>query len=182
MPSILCRPIPGYEGLYSVTNDGRVWSEPRITPHGHRWKGRWLKATLGANGRLHVILYHNGSRACPDVNCLVLSAFVGPRPVGLECCHNNGNPTDNRLENLRWDTASANALDAVRHGTSGGLKKKGEANYNAVLTEQRVRQLIYTHKTGLFSQLEIAEQYGVTQSAVSIIVNHKAWKHIWKET
>jgi hypothetical protein len=48
---------------------------------------------------------------------LVLTAFVGSRPSGLEGCHRNGDPTDNRLENLRWDTRTANIFDAVAHGT-----------------------------------------------------------------
>lgn len=50
------------------------------------------------------------------VHRLVLETFVGPRPEGMEACHNNGDPTDNRLGNLRWDTRSENVKDAVRHG------------------------------------------------------------------
>ncbi|MDP7729539.1 HNH endonuclease [Mycobacterium sp. TY813] len=48
---------------------------------------------------------------------LVLEAFVGPRPPGLEGCHGNGDPADNSVANLRWDTRSANVFDSVRHGT-----------------------------------------------------------------
>ncbi len=47
----------------------------------------------------------------------VLLAFVGPCPEGMEACHNNGDPLDNRVENLRWDTRSNNTLDKVAHGT-----------------------------------------------------------------
>jgi hypothetical protein len=50
------------------------------------------------------------------VHRLVLETFVGPCPDGMECCHNNGDPADNRLENLRWDTLSSNAYDRVEHG------------------------------------------------------------------
>jgi hypothetical protein len=58
------------------------------------------------------------------VHQLVLEAFVGPRPRGMESCHNNGNQTDNRLVNLRWDTKSENNLDRVRHGTHSESSKK----------------------------------------------------------
>ncbi len=50
------------------------------------------------------------------VHILVLEAFVGPRPLGLEGCHDDGDPANNRLTNLRWDTPSSNAVDRVRHG------------------------------------------------------------------
>jgi len=51
------------------------------------------------------------------VHRLVLEAFIGPAPKGTICCHNDGDPTNNRLENLRWDTHSSNTRDAIRHGT-----------------------------------------------------------------
>ena len=54
---------------------------------------------------------------------LVLAAFVGPLPEGKEVCHNNGNPGDNRLENLRYGTKSENNLDRVKHGTHHEARK-----------------------------------------------------------
>lgn len=51
------------------------------------------------------------------VHRLVMAAFVGPCPDGIEVCHNNGNPADNRLSNLRYGTHSENQLDQVKHKT-----------------------------------------------------------------
>ena len=51
------------------------------------------------------------------VHRMVLEAFVGPAPENTECCHNNGDPQDNRVANLRWDTRSSNRRDSVNHGT-----------------------------------------------------------------
>lgn len=53
------------------------------------------------------------------VNVLVLLAFRGPRPSRADACHGNGDPNDNALTNLRWDTRSGNMLDASRHGRLG---------------------------------------------------------------
>lgn len=55
----------------------------------------------------------------------MLTAFVGPCPDGMEGCHNDGDPHNNRLDNLRWDTRANNARDAIRHGTHPWLKKNG---------------------------------------------------------
>jgi hypothetical protein len=69
-------------------------------------------------GHLNVVLYY----LAPDegrnarIHTLVLEAFAGPRPEGMEGCHNDGNPTNNHIDNLRWDTRSANNQDTLRHG------------------------------------------------------------------
>jgi hypothetical protein len=52
-----------------------------------------------------------GRREYRYVHDLVLLAFVGAKPAGLEVCHGDGVKTNNRLSNLRYDTRSANALD-----------------------------------------------------------------------
>ena len=100
--------IPGYEGLYEVSDQGRVRSFRRVA------NGQLLRPGRMPQGHLSVALGRGNSQC---VHKLVLLAFVGPAPDKHECCHNNGNPADNRLENLRWGTRSENIKDAVRHGT-----------------------------------------------------------------
>ena len=100
--------IPGYEGLYEVSDQGNVRTFRRGA------NGRLLKPGRMPQGHLSVALGRGNSQC---VHKLVLLAFVGPAPDRHECCHNNGNPADNRLENLRWGTRSDNIRDAVRHGT-----------------------------------------------------------------
>lgn len=100
--------IPGYEGQYEVSDQGNVRTFRRGA------NGRLLKPGRMPQGHLSVAL---GRRNSQCVHKLVLLAFVGPAPDRHECCHNNGNPADNRLENLRWGTRRENILDAVRHGT-----------------------------------------------------------------
>jgi hypothetical protein len=113
-------PVVGYEGLYAVSDMGRVMSLPRIKSGGRgRTRirfGRVLRPlSRNKDGYLSVSLYRNGSQAHQYIHRLVLLAFIGPAPAGTECCHGNGNPADNRLSNLRWDTHAANAQDAIRH-------------------------------------------------------------------
>jgi hypothetical protein len=64
-----------------------------------------VSLSRGARGTTKTRLVHH----------LVLEAFVGPRPDGQVGCHFDDDPRNNRVENLRWDTSSANALDRVRN-------------------------------------------------------------------
>lgn len=120
------RPVVGWEGLYEVSDRGSVRSLDRSV-------GQWYGGVRSVRGRLlspvtnkdHCVvgLCRNGMQTNVKVHRLVLEAFVGPAPSGLVCCHNNGDGTDNRLENLRWDTLSANSKDAVRHGANRNANK-----------------------------------------------------------
>ena len=110
------RPVVGYEGSYEVSDLGNVRSLDRLDSRGRRRRGKVRPLAVSPRGRLLVGLCRDGIRATAQVHHLVLEAFVGPRPDGLEACHWNDDPSDNRLTNLRWDTRSANAADSVRNG------------------------------------------------------------------
>jgi hypothetical protein len=91
------RPVPGFEGQYAVSNLGRcrsldrtVMKTTRGRPVPHRLKGRVLTPGTGGRGYLIVAMHS----ACTYVHRLVLAAFVGPRPAGMEAAHGNGDKTD----------------------------------------------------------------------------------------
>lgn len=115
-------PVPGYEGMYSVSDQGRVRSLDR-TVNGRSLRGQLRKPTCDPRGRRVVSLSRDGKSRYFFVHRIVLEAFVGPRPPGMECCHFNDDRSDNRLENLRWDTSSSNRLDAVRNGKHHEARK-----------------------------------------------------------
>lgn len=112
-------PIVDFDG-YEVSDDGRVRSLDRWVPAGPSGKsarfvtGRVLKLRLRPpRGYPMVTLGHSDKRY---VHRLVLEAFVGPCPDGMECLHRNDDPTDNRLCNLRWGTRAQNLADRVLNG------------------------------------------------------------------
>lgn len=109
-------PVVGYEGYYEVSDHGRVRSIDRRVADGRTFRGRMLAHWVRDSGHHIVTLSVGGAHAQRYVHVMVLEAFVGARPDGYEGCHYDGTPANNRLANLRWDTASANAYDAVRHG------------------------------------------------------------------
>jgi len=110
------RAIPGWEAMYEVSNLGRIRSLERTTASGRHVKEKILKPHVRGARYLSVTLCLNGEHSYRYVHELVATAFIGPRAEGMEVCHWNDDPTDNRAENLRWDTSSANSHDCVRNG------------------------------------------------------------------
>jgi hypothetical protein len=135
------RPIAGYEGAYMVSDHGRVRSLDRvITYRDGRTRfhpGRILRP--GDTGGGHIVYLGAGIQNQKSVHRLVLEAFVGPCPPGMEACHWNDIRHDNRLENLRWDTHSANEFDKVRNGRhrrAGGKTHRKNSHELAPITTQ----------------------------------------------
>lgn len=114
------RPVVGYEGFYEVSDMGRVRSVDRRVPKGNHYitrRGQEMRPTTITGGYRQLGLSKHGGRKSFLVHHIVLNSFVSPRPEGMEACHNDGDPNNNRLYNLRWDTPSNNTYDRVRHGT-----------------------------------------------------------------
>lgn len=121
-------PVPGHEGRYEVSDHGRVWSVKRIIAlrngETRTVGGRVLKGGRLKGGHRTVSLATtNGAEEFRYVHRLVLEAFVGSCPEGMECCHWDDDPGNNRLDNLRWGTRSENMLDRTRNGVDNNGTK-----------------------------------------------------------
>ena len=101
------RPVVGYEGLYSVSNLGRVRTEERVIVRvgGIRctYRARIMRPSIGKNNPYRSLRLHpaDGKPVGKAVHILVLEAFVGARPDGMEGCHGDGNTENNSVRNLR---------------------------------------------------------------------------------
>lgn len=105
-------PVPGYEGLYEVSDMGRVRAlRRRGSP------GGLLAAKPNSGGYPRVSLWENRRVKYRGVHQLVALAFIGPRPEGQEVRHLDGNPLNSVLANLAYGTPSENVQDCLRHGT-----------------------------------------------------------------
>ena len=127
---VMWLPVPGYAGLYEVSGDGAVRSLDRdeiITGSRagvRRRRGRTLRQfTLKTSPYLCVRLSKDGIARTRTVHTLVLEAFSGPCPEGMESRHLNGRHRDNAAANLAWGTPSENTQDQVLHGTHRGLRQ-----------------------------------------------------------
>jgi hypothetical protein len=126
-------------------------------------------APSGASKKYKRVLLRN-----PDkqrlVHQLVLEAFVGPRPESCEARHLDGDPSNNKLDNLAWGTKAENQADKLRHGTI----LRGTANPASKLNESDVLAIRASNER----QVDLAHFYGVTQPIISAIRLRKIWKHI----
>lgn len=110
---------------YWITLDGQIFNE----------NGKQLKPTLSTGGYLRVSLYNRGKKKIFLVHHLVLLAFVGPRPQGMETRHLDGDPKNNHISNLRYGTSSTNKLDMVRHGRHH-VARRTKCKYGHEYTEE----------------------------------------------
>lgn len=113
--------VVGYEGVYVVSNYGRV---KRILQKPGATKGRILRPNTDKDGYWTYCLQHNLRRRIARAHVLVLESFYGPAPEGKPWgLHNDGDNQNNHLSNLRWGDAQENQMDAIAHGTHKGSAK-----------------------------------------------------------
>lgn len=178
------RPVIGFEGRYSVTEGGRVWSEPRVGLRGPMGD-KWLKLSLAAHGYLTVNLYPLGSTKPKHclVHRLVASAWLPPpaRPEQIEINHKDGIKAHCEATNLEWCTSSENKLHANRIGLipPASPAKLAHARRNAValraLSDADVKQVAALLACGL-SQDRVAKRLCVSQATISRIHQGKTYK------
>ena len=155
------RPVVGWERHYRVSNLGRIYSLHQT--------GRFVSGMRVRDGYRVVKLRSENKRAHLQVHCMVLEAFIGPRPDGMQGCHGDGNPSNCALENLRWDTPQANQRDRVLHGTV--VKRRGSNPLNA----ERVRQIRSNPEVTL---AEWASKFGCSVAAIAQARRRATWKTI----
>lgn len=138
------KPVADYEGLYEVSDHGRIRSLTRSsrTAYGamRTLPGVVLKLNVLPTGHLQVAMSREGVSRKFKVHRVVAIAFIGEPPHGTECCHNDGNPANNHVSNLRWGTRSENAHDRVRHGAHA-MSNKTHCPQGHEYTDENTRRI-----------------------------------------
>jgi len=166
--------IPGYPD-YSVSNHGDVRRDTGSNA------GRYLKPALRAGGKRPGVTLSKFERGAKPkqfyVHRLVCLAFLGPCPPGMEVCHLNDNPLDNRLGNLVYGTRKLN----MHHAKLNGRIAQGERVGSAKLSEREVHAIRHRLRNGE-PITKIAGDFDVNPPAVWSILHGKTWKHLKQET
>lgn len=119
------KPVVGFEGLYEVSNLGRIKSLART---GYRPIKERIRIPQRTNkfGHLHVYLWKNRKKYQKSIHIVVLEAFIGPKPPNCEGRHfPDRNPANNRADNVLWGTRKENEADKLIHGTSNHGSRNG---------------------------------------------------------
>ena len=169
--------FPGYR----ICTDGTVWTSiyrtGRKTGKGTAVHigGDWRQMRLAKqrNGYLTVSLVANGKAYRLFVHRLVLLAFIGPCPEGMESAHSDGDRTNNDISNLSWKTPVDNNADKIGHGTL----LQGERCPWAKLDAAAVTDILRRRAAGESCE-DIAKTMGVRKQAVSDVCTGRRWSHL----
>lgn len=157
----LC-PIPGWEGLYSASETGHIWSHA---------KNIWLSESKVPQGYVSVCLKSNGRQVTSQVHRLVASAWIGERPAGLDVNHINGVKNDNRPCNLEYMTRKENVAHAMRMGlmkpSKTRLKHIGISQRKLSLEQAAEIQKLYADG---HLQKHLAVQFGVSKTTIRNVI------------
>lgn len=173
------RDIPGYEGLYRVSDLGQVKSLERIvasplSPRSNTVRQmpvpkRIKKPRLHSSDYLCLCLYKHGKRETYLVHRLVAIAFLGPPQKGQQVNHKNSQKTDNRAPNLEWVSPGENLLHDRQ--MTGNRR-------SARLTRTQVLQIrhLWTYKG--YSVPELCRLFSKASNTIRDIVNHRSWLNL----
>lgn len=169
------RPVVGWTGEYEVSNRGSVRSVSRIVYASdgipRQYHGALRKLMTKEDGHIRITLGSKRRRhrdTC--VHTLVAEAFIGPRPLGMHVCHNDGNPANNDISNLRYDTPKGNGADSARHG----VMPRGVKQHRAKLTDEIVREI----RNSPLSFVVLGKKFGVSSHAIYCVKHKKTWRHV----
>lgn len=172
------RAVVGYEGLYEVSNVGRVRSLGRVAV----CKGGW---TITKHPKaMKIAIHHSGyamvtltdalkNRKITLVHIIVAAAFIGTKDAGMQVNHKDGNKSNNYFGNLEYVTPSRNRFHAIQSLGVG----VGERSGRTTLKEVEVHRMRRLRSEGVTMDA-LAELFHVCSATVSNIVTRKTWKHI----
>lgn len=169
--------IDGYNGMYQVSNLGRVRSfKSNRSKHGHI-----MSLTISKRGYVRVTLYNGGRKHC-TVHRLVAKAFIPNLENKSEVNHIDGDKNNNRVDNLEWSTRSENMTHAyhtclhtalyrtikTKHGT---IIRSGAKLHSSDICDIREK-----YSTGNYSMRTLGKEYDVSSAMISKIINGQAWR------
>lgn len=161
--------IINFTNKYEISNIGEIRNKKT---------GKILKPSKDGTGYLRVGLCKNGKMKYFSVHRLVLESFLGPCPLGMESCHNDGDMYNNNIKNLRFDTHKNNNRDKIKHGTTYRPDYSVIKHPNAEVDRDQVIEIKKLLKEGILTQKEISKKLGIALKIINDINTGRTWKHV----
>lgn len=156
--------IEGYEGIYQVSNLGRVKSVDHYDNMNRFWNGKIRKLSLDGKGNYFRVGFTGNKFFL--VHRLVAKAFISNPDNKPEVNHKDQNKTNNCADNLEWCNRSYN--------NAYGGRSRGEKNPVCKLTEAQVKEIRERHNNGERTR-DIAKDYNVSDSRIADIYKKRTW-------
>lgn len=165
--------VVGYEGLYSVSNLGKIKRDKSGT--GICKAGRILKLRQSAMGYFMTCLYKNGTPKHFTNHSIIAQAFIGIRPKGFTINHKDGIKTNNHVDNLEYLTQKENVIHSHRNNLCH--PRNGENHHSKKFKNNDIIDIRKKYING-FSYTKIASEYNVCIESIRNIILKKTWKHV----
>lgn len=166
------QPVVGYETLYQVSSLGRV--RRMLNRSGNPLREPLiLQLITRQRGYLNVNLWKQNRHHSRRVHRVVMAAFIGPVPEGMQVNHRNGIKTDNSLDNLEYVSPAEN----VRHAKEVLHVNQGERHPSHRLSDMAVRHIRTAVLEGR-SKTELARDFGVSGRCIGDVIRNRSWRHV----
>ena len=171
--------IQGYEGLYEVSNIGRVKSFQKNNSNKSKTDFTIINPFIQKKGYFRISLSKNSCRKKYLIHRLVAQAFI-PNPNNLpQVNHKNNDKSNNKIENLEWMTN----LDNTKHAWKNGFKNRdcyprGEKHYLTKLNNEIVKEIKQNYIPYKFGPAKLSEKYKIKKGCIKNIIYGKSWKHV----
>lgn len=167
------KPIEGFEGLYEISNLGRVKSLPKRSGTCNR-KESIRKLSYTKDGYIKIRLCGNGKDITTRVHRLVANAFI-PNPENKNTVnHIDGDKTNNKVDNLEW----VNRSEQLLHAYSLGLKKPVHTNRKLTISDVEEIRKTFKKNDRYYGASALAKKFGVTHKVILGVVNNETYKEV----
>ena len=162
--------VSGFRGRYSVTKDGRVWSNV---------SNKFLVNNAGTKGYMRVCMYLDGKNYVKKIHRLVAETFIENPQEKVQVNHIDGDKNNNNINNLEWCTNTENNLHAINSGLYKTEKIRNAARKNGkkvcLLSDSQAERIRLMWEIGGTTMTEIGKLFNAKYYTISRIVNNETY-------
>jgi hypothetical protein len=168
------KPVIGYEGLYEVSNKGRIKTLDKS--RGHKEKIKYILIN-NQTGYRQVLLCKENKKKTYKVARLVAQAFIPNKYNRKTVNHKDYNRINDNVENLEWMSSKENSIHSYLRPRKFN-NRKGENHPSHRFTDKQILKIRGKYIPRIYTTTKLAKEYKTSQSLIWSIVKRKIWTHV----